>query len=101
MIAKGRIQLYDSDGLAGEFNVTLQAEPPGTTGSILMWLAEPANNIQVISVLMALWAISGMRMRKEPPGDVMNVRRPSDQITHVPVMAAPVDIYDEYGNLRP
>ena len=100
MIAKGRIQLYDSDGLAGEFNVTLQAEPPGTTGSILMWLAEPANNIQVISVLMALWAISGMRMRKEPPDDVMNVRRPSDQITHVPVLQVPADTYDEYGNLR-
>ena len=49
MLANGKVQLYDEFGLAGEFNVTLQAEPPGRVGGVLMWLAEPSNNVQSVS----------------------------------------------------
>jgi len=81
MLVNGKVQLYDQFGLAGEFNVSLQAEPPGTVGSAMMWLAEPANNIQLVSVLMALWVISsGGRRTEKPPKGNISVRRPSDQL---------------------
>ena len=81
MLVNGKVQIYDQFGLAGEFNVSLQAEPPGEIGSAMMWLAEPANNIQLVSVLLALWVISsgGQRKEKPPKGDVQ-IRRPSDQL---------------------
>ena len=81
MLVNGKVQIYDQFGLAGEFNVSLQAEPPGEIGSAMMWLAEPANNIQLVSVLLALWVISSGGQRKEKPtkGDVQ-IRRPSDQL---------------------
>ena len=80
MLVNGKVQLYDEFGLAGEFNVSLQAEPPGNVGSAMMWLAEPANNIQLVSILMALWVISsGGKRKKKQPQEGMQVRRPGDQ----------------------
>jgi len=99
MLANGKVQFYDQFGLAGEFNVTLQAEPPGSVGGALMWLAEPSNSVQLISVLMALWVISsGPRRGHKMEKQTMQVRRPSDQ-----VMTAPQYEYsgiDEFGNLK-
>ena len=98
MLANGKVQLYDEFGLAGEFNVTLQAEPPGSVGGALMWLAEPANNVQLISVLMAFWVISSGRKGGGERPNAMPIRRPSEQI-----MAKPMPEYidsDEFGNLR-
>ncbi|MDP6899443.1 MAG: M6 family metalloprotease domain-containing protein [Candidatus Thalassarchaeaceae archaeon] len=64
MMAEGSVQFHDNHGLAYEFNISLQAEPPEGAGAVLAWLAEPANNILVISCLMALWVLSGIRRRK-------------------------------------
>ena len=80
MLAKGKVQLYDEDGLASEFEVVLQAEPPGNVGGWLMWLAEPANNIRVVSILMALWVLSGIRSgRGRADRNEIRVRRASAQ----------------------
>ena len=98
MLANGKVQLYDEFGLAGEFNVTVQAEPPGSVGGALMWLAEPANNVQLISILMALWVISSGPRTKKKSSDHVPIRRPSEHIITQPV--ADYDRYDEFGNLR-
>ncbi len=101
MLVNGKVQLYDQFGLAGEFNVSLQAEPPGNVGSAMMWLAEPANNIQLVSILMALWVIStgGKRKEKQPNGD-MQVRRPSDQLLAQTRVEYVQDRFDEFGEIR-
>ncbi len=66
MIAEGTVQLYDSNGMAAEFPVKLQAQyADGSAGEVLTWLANPSNNIQLVSFLMALWVISGMRFKRE------------------------------------
>jgi len=81
MLVNGKVQFYDQFGLAGEFNVSLQAEPPGTVGSAMMWLAEPANNIQLVSALMALWVISiGGKRTKKPPEENIPIRSPGEQL---------------------
>jgi len=103
MLVNGKVQLYDQFGLAGEFNVSLQAEPPGTVGSAMMWLAEPANNIQLVSVLMALWVISsggGRRRQEKPPKGNIPIRRPSDQLLAQTRIEYVEDRFDEFGNLR-
>ncbi len=111
MIANGKVQLYDQFGLAGEFNVTLQAEPPGEVGSALMWLAEPANNIRLVSILMAFWVISSAvkRSETEESSDEIQVRQPTPMghtsISQINIQDSVVmgDVgprYDEYGNLR-
>ena len=98
MLANGKVQLYDEFGLAGEFNVTLQAEPPGSVGGVLMWLAEPSNNVQLISILMAFWVISSGPRGGKKNSEEMPIRKPSDQIM---VQTQPeFDRYDEFGNLR-
>ena len=98
MLANGKVQLYDEFGLAGEFNVTLQAEPPGSVGGVLMWLAEPSNNVQLISILMAFWVISSGPRGGKKTSEEMPIRKPSDQIM---VQTQPeFDRYDEFGNLR-
>ena len=101
MLVNGKVQLYDQFGLAGEFNVSLQAEPPGNVGSAMMWLAEPANNIQLVSILMALWMIStgGKRKEKQSKGD-MQVRRPSDQLLAQTRVEYVQDQFDEFGEIR-
>ncbi len=103
MLANGKVQLYDEFGLAGEFNVSLQAEPPGDVGSALMWLAEPANNIQLVSVLMALWVVSsgGKKRGKEkrPDGEIQ-VHRPSDKILAQARIEYVQERNDQFGNLR-
>ncbi len=98
MLANGKVQLYDEFGLAGEFNVSLQAEPPGSVGGALMWLAEPSNTVQLISALMALWIISSgpRKVRKTP--ETIPIRRPSGQILSQTV--SDYSRYDEFGNLR-
>ena len=103
MLVNGKVQLYDQFGLAGEFNVSLQAEPPGTVGSAMMWLAEPANTIQLVSVLMALWVISsggGRRRKEKPPKGNIPIRNPSDQLLAQTRIEYVQDRYDEFGNLR-
>ena len=100
MIANGKVQLYDQFGLAGEFNVSLQAEPPGEVGSALMWLAEPSNNIQMVSVLMALWVISSGRRTEKPPRGDIPVRRPSDNILVETRLEYMRDNFDEFGNIK-
>ena len=102
MLANGKVQLYDEFGLAGEFNVSLQAEPPGEVGSALMWLAEPANNIQLVSVLMALWVISsgGKRGKEKRPEGHSQVRSPADQLLAQTRIDFVHEKYDEFGNLR-
>ena len=98
MLANGKVQLYDEFGLAGEFNVTLQAEPPGSVGGVLMWMAEPSNNVQLISILMAFWVISSGSRGGKKTTEEMPIRKPSDQIM---AQAQPeFDRYDEFGNLR-
>ena len=99
MVANGKVQLYDQFGLAGEFNVSLQAEPPGEVGSALMWLAEPANNIQLVSILLALWVISSGNKRKEKrePNEDVQIRQPSDQLV---INTADALVIDVYGNQR-
>ena len=98
MLANGKVQLYDEFGLAGEFNVTLQAEPPGSVGGVLMWLAEPSNNVQLISILMAFWVISSGPRGGKKTSEQIQIRKPSDQII---VQTQPeFDRYDEFGNLR-
>ena len=98
MLANGKVQLYDEFGLAGEFNVTLQAEPPGSVGGVLMWLAEPSNNVQLISILMAFWVISSGPRGGKKNSEQIPIRKPSDQIM---VQTQPeFDRYDEFGNLR-
>ena len=99
MIANGKVQLYDQFGLAGEFNVSLQAEPPGEVGGALMWLAEPANNIQLVSILLALWVISSGKKRKEKrgPNEDVQTRQHSDQIV---ANSADAFIIDGYENQR-
>ena len=98
MLANGKVQLYDEFGLAGEFNVTLQAEPPGSVGGVLMWMAEPSNNVQLISILMAFWVISSGSRGGKKTTEEMQIRKPSDQIV---AQAQPeFDRYDEFGNLR-
>ena len=98
MLANGKVQLYDEFGLAGEFNVTLQAEPPGSVGGVLMWMAEPSNNVQLISILMAFWVISSGTRGGKKTTEEMPIRKPSDQIM---AQAQPeLDRYDEFGNLR-
>jgi M6 family metalloprotease-like protein len=101
MLANGKVQLYDEFGLAGEFNVSLQAEPPGDVGSALMWLAEPANNIQLVSVLMALWVISsgGKRGKEKRPDGEMQIRRPSDQLLSQTRIEYVQEKQDEFGSL--
>ena len=96
------MQLYDEFGLAGEFNVSLQAEPPGDVGSALMWLAEPANNIQLVSVLMALWVVSsgGKRGKGKRPEGQMQIRRPSDKLLSQTRIEYVQERYDEVGKLR-
>ena len=104
MIANGKIQLYNytTNEFAGEFNVTLQAEPPGEVGGVLMWIAEPANNIQLVSILMALWVISSGRKQDKPEQSQndIQVRQPGDHILAQTQMGYVDDPYDEYGNLR-
>ena len=103
MLVNGKVQLYDQFGLAGEFNVSLQAEPPGTVGSAMMWLAEPANTIQLVSVLMALWVISsggGRRRKEKPPKGNIPIGNPSDQLLAQTRIEYVQDRYDEFGNLR-
>ncbi len=78
MIARGSIQLYDEDGLAGEQDVSLQAEPPDGAAAWILWLTEPANNIQLISLLLSLWVLMGIR-RKKPPKDAMRIRQAAQQ----------------------
>ena len=98
MLANGKVQLYDEFGLAGEFNVSLQAEPPGSVGGVLMWLAEPSNNVQLISILMAFWVISSGPRGGKKNSEQIPIRKPSDQIM---VQTQPeFDRYDEFGNLR-
>jgi M6 family metalloprotease-like protein len=97
MLAKGKIQLYDEDGLAGEIEITLQAQPPGDVGGWLMWLAEPANNIKVVSILLALWAISGVSRKKSgPPKDEMVVRRPTGRLRGAVETLPGAAQYDDY-----
>jgi len=84
MIARGEVQLFDNEGMAASFNITLQAEPPEGAGGAIMWLANPANNLRVVSTLMALWVILGGRARSPPIVDGANQVRP------VPVH--PVDV---------
>ena len=98
MLANGKVQLYDEFGLAGEFNVTLQAEPPGSVGGVLMWLAEPSNNVQLISILMAFWVISSGPRGGKKNSEEMPIRKPSDQI--MVQTQSEFDRYDEFGNLR-
>ena len=101
MLVNGKVQLYDEFGLAGEFNVSLQAEPPGNVGSAMMWLAEPANNIQLVSVLMALWVISsGGKRKKKQPQEGMQVRRPGDQLLAQTRIEYVQNQLDEFGNPR-
>ena len=102
MIANGKVQLYDEFELAGEFNVSLQAEPPGDVGSALMWLAEPANNIQLVSVLLALWVVSsgGKRGKENRPAGEMQVRRPSDKLLSQARMEYVQERTNEFGDLR-
>ena len=98
MLANGKVQLYDEFGLAGEFNVSLQAEPPGSVGGVLMWLAEPSNNVQLISILMAFWVISSGSRGGKKTTEEMPIRKPSDQI--IAQTQPEFDRYDEFGNLR-
>ncbi len=98
MLANGKVQLYDEFGLAGEFNVTLQAEPPGSVGGVLMWMAEPSNNVQLISILMAFWVISSGSRGGKKTTEEMPIRKPSDQI--IAQTQPEFDRYDEFGNLR-
>ena len=101
MLVNGKVQLYDEFGLAGEFNVSLQAEPPGNVGSAMMWLAEPANNIQLVSVLMALWVISsGGKRKKKQPQEGMQVRQPGDQLLAQTRIEYVQNQLDEFGNPR-
>ena len=101
MLVNGKVQLYDEFGLAGEFNVSLQAEPPGNVGTVMMWLAEPANNIQLVSILMALWVISsGGKRKKKQPQQGMQVRQPGDQLLAQTRIEYVQNQLDEYGNLR-
>ena len=110
MIANGKVQLYDQFGLAGEFNVSLQAEPPGAAGSAMMWLAEPANNIQLVSVLFALWIISsgqksGNSRKKQDSSYKELDTHQQRQMPHAneEIIAKAqyrADPYDEFGNLR-
>jgi len=101
MLVNGKVQLYDEFGLAGEFNVSLQAEPPGNVGSAMMWLAEPANNIQLVSILMALWMISsGGKSKKNKSQDDMQIRRPGDQLLAQTRMEYVQNQLDEFGNPR-
>ena len=76
MIAEGTIQLYDTNGKAAEFPVTLQAQHPDGAGAVLAWLANPSNNIQLVSFLMALWVISGMRFRRKPKQEAVRTPDP-------------------------
>ena len=102
MIVNGKVQLYDQFGLAGEFNVSLQAEPPGEIGSAMMWLAEPANNIQLVSVLLALWVISSGGQRKEkPPKGEVQIRRPSDQLLAQTRVEYLQQNHDQFSNQYP
>lgn len=75
MVAEGTVQLHDSNGLAAEFPVTLQAEPPQGAGAAIAWLAEPSNNVQIVSFLMALWVLAGMR-KKKPKEKESQIRTP-------------------------
>ncbi len=101
MLVNGKVQLYDEFGLAGEFNVSLQAEPPGNVGSAMMWLAEPANNIQLVSILMALWVISsGGKRKKKQPHEGMQVRQPGDQLLAQTRIEYVQNQLDEFGNPR-
>ena len=101
MLVNGKVQLYDEFGLAGEFNVSLQAEPPGNVGSAMMWLAEPANNIQLVSILMALWVISsGGKRKKKQPQEGMQVRQPGDQLLAQTRIEYVQNQLDEFGNPR-
>ena len=109
MIANGKVQLYDQFGLAGEFNVSLQAEPPGPAGSALMWLADPGNNVQLISILFALWIISSGPRKQKSKKPIRSHKQPdSYQQGYVPnsneqILARAqyrADPYDEFGNLR-
>jgi len=62
-------------------------------------MAEPANNVQLISILMALWVISsGPRGGGKKSSEQMPIRRPSEQILTPPV--TDYDRYDDSGNLR-
>ncbi|MBN17303.1 MAG: hypothetical protein CMB37_03995 [Euryarchaeota archaeon] len=101
MLANGKVQLYDDFGLAGEFNVSLQAEPPGDVGSALMWLAEPSNNIQLVSIVLAFSVIFGGRKTpKKPsiPGQIIPAHQQSLPIrAHHNFVREP---YDEFGNFR-
>ena len=104
MLVNGKIQLYNhtTNEFSGEYNVSLQAEPPGDVGSALMWLAEPANNIQLVSILLALWVISNGRKKNQSDqsNNDVQVRQPSDQFLAEAQMAYVENRYDEYGNLR-
>ncbi len=101
MLANGKVQLYDEFGLAGEFNVSLQAEPPGDVGSALMWLAEPSNNIQLVSIVLAFSVIFGGRKQPKKPSESIPIVRDTryDQMfqSHPNLVQEP---YDEFGNFR-
>ena len=63
-----------------------------------MWLAEPSNNVQLISILMAFWVISSGPRGGKKNSEQIPIRKPSDQIM---VQTQPeFDRYDEFGNLR-
>ena len=66
-----------------------------------MWLAEPANNIQLVSVLMALWVISsgGKRGKEKRPEGEMQVRRPSDKLLSQARIEYVQERHDDFGNL--
>jgi hypothetical protein len=74
MIAKGTLQIYDENGLAGEQEIIVQAEPPEGAAAWISWLTEPANNIQLISALLSIWVLMGIRSKK-PPKDAMRIRQ--------------------------
>jgi len=61
MLARGSIVLSDVHGIEHRIPLLLEAESPFTGNGWLAWLAEPANGLLVISILLSISIFSGGR----------------------------------------
>ena len=61
MLARGTIVLSDVHGTEHRIPLLLEAESPFTGDNWLAWLAEPANGLLVISILVSISILTGGR----------------------------------------
>ena len=61
MLARGTIVLSDTHGNENRIPLLLEAESPFTGDGWVAWLAEPANGVFIISILISISILTGRR----------------------------------------